>query len=382
MPHPLPVQPDRKFNLFGLTLPEMLAELAPILVKPYQIRSLYKALYLRRVTDFTALTDLPLAARSALSEKYAILHLAIEAQFPSRDGTVRFLLRLEDGKSVEGVYIPDGERVTFCLSSQVGCALACSFCMTGKLGFSRNLTTGEILGALFTMREALREEMKVTVPEPTAADADEPARQVGEEKPFNIVFMGQGEPFLNRRNLWAALEILTDPEGGQISWRRVTVSTAGILDGIKEWAVMARRPRLALSLTTAIPEQRNQLMPINETFPLEEILAFLRTVEWRSNERVFLEFPLLAGVNTSPAHANALARALQGIPSKINLIPWNPAPELPLGRPDDAEVQEFQDRLIQKGFTATVRKSKGQDIYGACGQLHALTTAGKRGAAP
>lgn len=364
---PVTLSPARKPNLFGLTLAQLQAELAAIVPKAYQVKSLYKALYLRRVTDFNALSDLSLETRAALAENHEIRWPAVESAFSSTDGTVRFLLTLEDGKSVEGVYIPDGERVTFCLSSQVGCALACAFCMTGKLGFTRNLTAGEILGALFTMRREMTAQMTIT------GEQGQP-----EEKPFNLVFMGQGEPFLNRKHLWAALEILTDPDGARISWRRVTVSTAGILDGIREWAALERRPRLALSLTTAIEAQRTELMPVNETFPLHEILAFLRTVEWRSNERLFLEFPLLAGVNTSPLHAGALARAIQGIPCKVNLIPWNPAPELPLGRPSDPEVQDFQNRLIAKGFTVTVRKSKGGDVFGACGQLHALHTADKR----
>ncbi len=425
---PLAAEAPRKPNLFGLTLTQLQEELAPIVPKKYQVASLYKALYQRCIRSFEDCTDLKLETRAALAEKYDIRWLAVEAAYPSSDGTVRFLLTLEDGKSVEGVYIPDGERVTFCLSSQVGCALACSFCMTGKLGFIRNLTPAEILGGLWTMRYEMREQMSVPTgfgirdsgfgktrigeqwpiarqpefgwraPKKNVGAADTPPnaksripnpdKQFAEpnsdtapaqfvEKPFNIVFMGQGEPFLNRKNLWAALDILTDPDGGQISWRRVTVSTAGILDGIKEWATMERRPRLAISLTTAIPEQRNELMPVNETFPIGEIAAFLRTVEWRSNERVFFEFPLLKGINTSPRHVNALAKLVDGIPCKFNLIPWNPAPELPLVRPDDAEVSDFQERLFAKGFTVTVRKSKGVDIFGACGQLHALHSADK-----
>ncbi len=380
-------------NLFGLTRPQLQSELAPLLAKKYQIESVYQGLYLRLIRDFAALTDLSKRSREELAEKYEIRWPSLDANYLSSDGTVRFLLKLDDGKTVEGVYIPEGERVTFCLSSQVGCALACSFCMTGKLGFTRNLTTGEILGALFAMRYEMRDAMIIPNPQsqtpyplPFTPNPRKSADlSVGPaagppliEKPFNIVFMGQGEPFLNRKNLWAALDILTDPDGAKISWRRITVSTAGVLDGIREWARIERRPRLALSLTTAINVQRSELMPVNETFPIDEIAEFLRDgVEWRSNERMFFEFPLLSGINTSPRHANALAKLAQGIPCKINLIPWNPAPELDLQRPSDTEVQEFQDRLIHKGFTTTVRKSKGVDIFGACGQLHALHSADK-----
>ena len=391
MASPLPIAIDlpSRPNLFGLTRTQLQEELAPLLAKKYQIESVYQGLYLRLIRDFDALTDLSKRSREELAAKYEIRWPSLDANYLSSDGTVRFLLKLDDGKTVEGVYIPEGERVTFCLSSQVGCALACSFCMTGKLGFTRNLSTGEILGALVAMCYEMRDAMIIPNPQSQTPyplpftpnprkTADPSAGPPLIEKPFNIVFMGQGEPFLNRKNLWAALDILTDPDGAKISWRRITVSTAGVLDGIKEWAKIERRPRLALSLTTAINEQRSELMPVNETFPIDEIAEFLRNeIEWRSNERMFFEFPLLSGVNTSPRHANALAKLAQGIPCKINLIPWNPAPELDLQRPSDTEVQDFQDRLIQKGFTTTVRKSKGVDIFGACGQLHALHSADK-----
>jgi 23S rRNA (adenine2503-C2)-methyltransferase len=315
----------------------------------------------RRADGFAAMTDLPAPVRAALEERFTIGLPGVEARTPAEDGAEKFLFRLADGAKVEAVYIPTPrrratagtERVTVCVSSQAGCAVNCVFCVTGRLGAGRNLTAGEILGQYLV---------------------------VAREKRFgpreaNVVFMGMGEPLLNVANVSRTLDLLES----EVSPRRTTVSTAGVVPGIRELARRDRRPNLAVSLTAAGNELRTKLMPINAQWPVEELFSALQEWPLEPGRRITFEVVLIAGVNDSPAEARALVRLVKRVPSKVNLIPLNESPEwLPgLSRPTRETVDAFGSLLASSGIDVTVRWSKGLGAAAACGQLKGRETPGR-----
>jgi len=335
-------------NLLGHSLTE-LEQLAVHLGQPrYRGRQLYRAIYARREHSFESLTDLKREFRSSLARRYRIAYPEIQGEFASRDGAVRYLLRLEDGNTIESVYMPEESRTTLCLSSQVGCALDCRFCFTALLGVRRNLTPGEIIGQVLAI---------------TKAQSVSPRGRV------NIVFMGMGEPLLNLPAVMQAVRILADPDGLGIPLRRITISTAGVVPRIHELAREPIRPKLAVSLNASTDEQRTALMSLNRKYPLRQLLDACRSFPLRPRERLTFEYVLLDGVNDSNADAERVAELVRGIRSKVNLIPYNPGPELPYRPSPLKRVMEFQEVLTARNVPAFIRISRGQDVRAACGQL-------------
>ncbi|MCG8456149.1 MAG: 23S rRNA (adenine(2503)-C(2))-methyltransferase RlmN [Holophagales bacterium] len=337
----------QKISLLGLPRHALAEALAPFIDRRFRTDQIYSAVYERGIDDFAALTNLGKPLAEQLRDRFSLAYPEIAHRHESDDGTAKYLFRLDDGATIEAVDIPDGERRTLCLSSQAGCALACRFCVTGYWGGGRNLTAGEIVGQVLAIRRHPRPDTHG----------------------LNLVFMGMGEPLLNLDALRNALEILLE----QISWRRITVSTAGVIPGIETLASWKRRPQIAISLHAPDEERRSSLMPINQRYPLAELMPALRRFPLASKERITFEYLMLDSYNDSPADADLLAGLLAGARSKVNLIPLNPDPVLPEGlRPSPpARVAAFRDRLRQRGVLTTVRKQRGDDVSAACGQLRA-----------
>ncbi|HVT61072.1 MAG TPA: 23S rRNA (adenine(2503)-C(2))-methyltransferase RlmN [Thermoanaerobaculia bacterium] len=335
-----------RIDLLGLPLARLRSELAEIVDRPFRVEQIYQALYGRGVGDFAAMTDLDLGLRARLAERYRIGLPEITSRATAADGTCKYLLRLADGASIEAVDIPDRRRRTLCISSQAGCALGCSFCVTGYWGAGRNLTAGEIVAQVLAIRGAAPAEG------------------------LRLVFMGMGEPLLNMDNLRPAIEILSQ----RIAPRRITVSTAGVIPGIEALAGWERRPNLAVSLHAPDDERRSAVMPINRTYPLADLLAALRRYPLEKGRKITFEYILIRDFNDAPADADRLARLLAGLRAKVNLIPINPDPVLGerMVPPAEAGIAEFQQRLIRRRMTVTVRRRRGDDVSAACGQLRAF----------
>jgi len=324
-------------------------ELAELFQPAFRATQIYKSVYQLWFDDFEMMTDLPKALRSSLSEEWNIKLPPVHRRFDSLDGTRRYLVRLDDGELAETVFIPEEHRSTICISSQIGCALACTFCLTGQLGLTRHLTAGEIAAqVLIAQRNNLSWEMRDS---------------------FNVVLMGMGEPLHNYDNVMKALRILHDEHGLNMSMSRITLSTAGLLPGVERLASEPAIPNLAISLTGATNEKRNELMPINRKYPLEQLLDVVRRFPLKHRQRVTFEYVLLRGVTDSPEDAFQLVKLLKGIRAKVNLIPLNEAEELGYQRPSDAVVEKFQQILVDHHISAFVRKNRGNDISAACGQL-------------
>ena len=336
-------------NLLGLSRDE-LEHLAVRHGQPcYRGRQLFRALYARRQRDFASLTDLDRGLRDALAAHYTIVYPEVRQEFVSRDGTVRYLLGLTDGNAIEAVFLPEQDRVTLCLSSQVGCAVDCRFCFTALLGIKRNLTAGEILGQVLAVASA---------------------RQIPRRARMNLVFMGMGEPLLNLAQVMKAIKILADPKGAGIPLRRITLSTVGIVPGILALAGEPVRPKLAVSLNASTERQRTALMPVNRKYPLSELLRVCRAYPLRPRERLTFEYVLLEGINDADADALRVTELLRGLRGKVNLIPYNSGPELPYRPPPFERVLAFQQVLTARRIPAFIRVSRGQDIGAACGQLN------------
>jgi 23S rRNA (adenine2503-C2)-methyltransferase len=335
-------------NLVGLDRQE-LERLALSLGKaPYRARQLYHALYARRQKDVAALTVLDRNFRGALAAHYEITYPDVQGEFISKDGSARYLLRLQDNTSIEAVYMPEEERITLCLSSQAGCAVDCRFCFTALLGLKRNLSAGEILGQVLAVARA---------------------REIPPGSRLNLVFMGMGEPLLNLAQVMKAIRIFADPQGFGIPLRRITISTSGIVPGMRELARDPRRPKLAISLNASNEQQRTELMPINRKYPLSELLRACRAYPLRPRELLTFEYVLLGGFNDTDADALRVGELLRGMRAKVNLIPYNPGSELPYRSSPLERILAFQQLLTERSIPAYIRVSRGQDIGAACGQL-------------
>ncbi len=315
--------------------------------RPFHARQIFRWIYKRGVSDIFAMTDLSRGLRSTLAEHFEIATPAIVSRERSTDGTEKFVLRLGDGKQIESVFIPDTPAMTFCVSTQVGCAMACAFCLTGKMGLIRNLTAGEIAGQVRVLASTLGLL----------------------QKKFNIVLMGMGEPLHNYDETMRALRILHDEYGLAVSPRRVTLSTVGLLPALEKLAQEPLMPNLAISLHAPHDRLRGELVPLNRKYGVAEILAACRRFPLSKRSRITFEYVLLAGVNDSPDDARQLAKLLSGVKSKVNLIPLNAAPGIPFDRPSDQVVDRFAQILSDRGVPVSVRKSRGRDIRAACGQL-------------
>ena len=318
----------------------------------YRARQIYEALYRQGRFDIGGMASLPGRLRESLAARTTIGLPAIERRYESADGTRRYLLRLDDGRTVETVLMPEGERDTICISSQVGCPVDCKFCMTALLGLERNLTAGEIVGQVLLVAR------------------DNRLRQDGGR--LNIVMMGQGEPLLNLANVVKATRILLDPAGFALSPRRITISTAGIVPAIAKLGKEPVRPKLAISLNASTEESRQELMPITRKYHLKDLLEACRAYPLRPWEKLTFEYVLLGGVNDSDADARRVVKLLANLNCKVNLIALNAGPEIPYRTPDAERVASFQ-QIVRKGMPCFVRKPRGLDIYAACGQLKRST---------
>jgi 23S rRNA (adenine2503-C2)-methyltransferase len=353
-------QESEKATLAGLTREETAALVESLGEKPYRARQLYDWIHRRRALDFSAMTDLPRALRERLAADYEVTATRVARVFTSSDGTRRYLLALGDGQQVESVFIPEPRRDTICISSQVGCAVGCQFCMTARLNIRRNMTAGEIVSQVLVVLEDVY--------------------GVGAEVPHgtNIVYMGMGEPFLNYRDVMASVRTLADAGGLDIQPRRVTVSTSGIVPRIRDFAGEAVRPNLAISLSATTDQVRDELMPINRKYPIARLLEACRQVPLGPRELLTFEYVMLDGVNDADADARRLVRLTNGLRAKVNLIPHNPAPELPFAASPPERILAFQQILVDRGVRAFVRRPRGQDISAACGQLAARPEATAR----
>ncbi len=351
---------DKKIHLQGLTKAE-LAEFVTTLGEPkYRAKQIFSALHARRVRLFDDVTDLPKSFRETLGLVAETSTLTVESHYVSADGTRRFLMKTQDDFPVEAVFIPSENRDTICFSSQSGCPLKCDFCLTAKLGLLRNLTAGEII------------EQIIIVLNDVYGVAGET------EHGTNLVAMGAGEPFLNFENLIKALGIMSEKDGLFIVPNRVTVSTAGIVPKIYEFAGLENRPHLAISLSAPNDKLRDKLMPINKRWNLDELFKAAKAFEksLRRGERFTFEYVLLGEVNDSAEHAEELANLLQKYDLqrvKINLIPHNPAEQLDYQPSNWEKIERFQEVLTSNGVDSYLRRPRGRDIYAACGQLAAQT---------
>ncbi len=325
--------------------------LAALGEKPWRASQLIQWIHQRGVLDFDAMTDLAKGLRSRLAQMCGPELPAVATMQASRDGTVKWLLRLADGNGIETVFIPEDDRGTLCISSQVGCTLNCSFCSTARQGYNRNLSTGEILSQIFIARRDLA------------------ARGLGERPITNVVLMGMGEPLLNFDNVTRAIDVMLDDHAYGLSKRRVTLSTAGVvpmLDRLREVAPVS----LAVSLHATNDALRDELVPINRKYPLAELLdACRRYVDRQPRRRITFEYVMLDGVNDSLADARALVRLLRNVPSKVNLIPFNPFPDSGYRTSSQQAIDRFRDVVMAAGIVTVTRRTRGDDIDAACGQL-------------
>jgi 23S rRNA (adenine2503-C2)-methyltransferase len=347
----------------------------------YRARQLFEAIYKQRLTSLDSVSTLPKPFRAALKDQgFEILQPRIEKRFESSDGTIRYLIGMADGETVETVWMPEGDggeagdgseagdtdwdRATICVSSQVGCAVNCQFCLTAQLGIKRNLTAGEIVGQVL----AVLNDRRVSL----------------ERQRVNIVFMGMGEPFLNYQPFMKAVRLLLSEsnlgdesdgsgqghiEGVGFPASRMTVSTSGIVPRIVDFGDEPVRPKLAISLNASNDEIRSRIMPINRKWNLETLMSAARAFPLRNRERITFEYVLLGGVNDQPAHAREVVELVRGIRCKVNLIALNPGPGIDFKTPEGNSIQSFQQILTQAGIPAFVRRPRGRDIYAACGQL-------------
>jgi len=365
----------KQTELLGMDLPELTALAEQAQQPPYRGRQLFEAIYRQRIDRFEHISTLPEAFRSVLSNRGLRVGVPrIEKKFISRDGTVRYLVKFSDEQTVETVWMPEGDegetgdgseageqsentsnrpwsRATICLSSQVGCAVDCQFCLTALLGVKRNLSAGEIVGQVL----AVLADQHVSPPQDRV----------------NLVFMGMGEPFLNYTNFMKAARLLA--EGVAIPESRMTVSTAGIVPKIYDFGKEPVRPKLAISLNASNDELRTRLMPINRKWNLEKLIQAARAFPLRPRERLTFEYVLLDGVNDSEQNAREILALTSGTRAKINLIALNPGPGIDFRSPAEANVLKFQTILVNGGFPTFIRRPRGRDIYAACGQLKRTT---------
>jgi 23S rRNA (adenine2503-C2)-methyltransferase len=332
---------SEKIDLKNLSSDELTEFLGSFGKERYRSVQILRWLYQNSVESFDEMTNLSKKFRQELSQVSFISSLHPVRVEQAKDGTKKFLFRLDDGNRVESVLIPDKARLTLCLSTQVGCAFGCTFCLTGKLGWKRNLTTSEILNQILAVKKTLPGKASIT----------------------NIVLMGMGEPLANYENTLRALALMVHPDAFKFSSRRITLSTVGLLPQLEQLSKEKISFCLAISLNATDEKTRSYLMPVNRRYPLNKIL--------RPRSRITFEYVLVGGINDSRQDAKRLIRILRGIPSKVNLIPLNEAPDIPFKKPSDEAVKRFQEILMEGGLTAIVRTSKGTEISAACGQLQA-----------
>ena len=353
-------------SVIGVSRADLAAKLKLLGVPERQARmrvsQLWGWTYVRGATDFAAMTDIAKELRAELAQAFNLARPEIVTEQISEDGTRKWLLRLRDGREIETVYMPESDRGTLCISSQVGCTLTCSFCHTGTQKLVRNLTAGEIVGQIMLARDRIGDW-------PGAIPDDTRGLPASERKITNVVLMGMGEPLYNFDNVRDAMAIVADGEGLSVSKRRITMSTSGIAPEIPRWGEEAGS-MLAISLHAVRDQLRDQLVPINKKWPIKDLLNACRNYPGLSNaKRITFEYVMLKGVNDSVADAKELVRLLAKIPAKINLIPFNPWPGAPFECSDWEQIEKFAEVVNRAGYASPVRSPRGRDIMAACGQL-------------
>lgn len=341
-----------KVELSSLGFPELKEFMNEIDEASFRANQIANWIYKQGVTDFAEMTNLSKDLRSKLQEVAYISQLQEKARAESKDGTVKFLFELEDGNSIETVLMPyqDG-RNSVCISTQVGCAMGCDFCATGLQGLERNLTTGEIVGQVLEVQRGISKE------------------EFGNPAVTNVVIMGMGEPLANYDNLIRAIKILNNEKGLNISMRKITVSTCGLVPQIRKLADEEFQLVLAISLHAATDQLRNKMMPVNERYPLSDLIDACEYYLEKTNRRITFEYALIEGFNNRTRDAKKLARLLSDLLCHVNLIPVNPVEGLDLARPERKDIKEFEEVLAQYGIPVTLRQERGSDIEAACGQL-------------
>ncbi|MFH1216274.1 MAG: 23S rRNA (adenine(2503)-C(2))-methyltransferase RlmN [Pseudomonadota bacterium] len=340
-------------DLKNLTREDLSALICERKMPSFRAKQIFSWIYRPGVTDFSQMTDLAKDLRESLARDFFLSRMEPDITEVSQDGTIKYGFRLVDDRMIESVLIPEEDRHTLCVSSQVGCAMGCAFCLTGTMGFIRNLSCAEMVNQICAVNDDLRR------------------RGMGGIN--NLVFMGMGEPLANFDNLVKALTVLMDELGINFSDRKVTVSTCGLVPKMMELANIFK-VNLAVSLHAADNETRNRLMPVNARYPLEVLLDACRKIPIPKRKRIMFEYVLIKGVNDSDRDAKKLATILRGIPAKINLLPCNEVPQLSFSRPDQERIDSFQNILKDNGYTVLVRTSRGADISAACGQLAAKSS--------
>jgi len=344
------VTTNDRLNLYDLAPAPLQATLSEVVSPPFRVKQIAEWMHSRGVDAFDAMSNLPKDLRAKLAERFTLeFPQVVERTVPASDGSQKYLFVLGDGSRIESVYMPMRDRTSICLSSQAGCAVGCTFCVTGFFGAGRNLTPSEMAGQFFIVKqehEIPRESM-------------------------NVVFMGMGEPLLNFEHLVTTLDILSR----SIAPKRITVSTSGIIPGIEELSRLDRRPNLAVSINAPDQKRREEIMPITKKYPLAELMSVLKRYPLEKGREMTIEYVLLAGYNDSPKDAAALARLIRGLRAKVNAIPFNDDPNLPrwMQRPTDEAIDDFVETLVENGAHVTVRRSKGREIAAACGQLRGKT---------
>jgi 23S rRNA (adenine2503-C2)-methyltransferase len=342
----------KKTDILELSRDQFISWLTDWKIAAYRADQIQKWVYLRQADSFALMTDISKEIRVLLSQHFIIGRLGVEQIETSRDGSRKYLFKLKDGKFIESVLIPERDHFTLCVSTQVGCAQDCLFCLTATGGFERNLSRGEIIGQVRDIKNELDDPKRLT----------------------NIVFMGMGEPLANYKNLVSAIGVITDTDRGlRLASRRVTVSTAGLVPRLLDLG-RDTRVNLAVSLNATDNDTRTRLMPINRKYPLENLLEACRQYPPAPGRRITFEYILIKGMNDSVKDARRLAKLLQPIRCKINLIPYNPNEGCDFDRPTEEEIQAFYKVLFDKNYTVIIRRSKGQDISAACGQLRARSS--------
>ncbi len=334
----------QKVKLKDLSLQEMEELVSSLGEKPYRARQIYEWVFQKDVSSIGEMTNLSFSLRNRLSELACLPRLSIADKKTSSDGTEKYLFMLEDGNSIESVLIPDEDRLTLCISTQVGCKLNCTFCLTGKGGFIRNLSHYEIIEQILSVK---REGHNIT----------------------NIVLMGMGEPLDNYENVIKSIKTMISPHGLKIPAKRITLSTSGLIPEIKKLSKENLKINLAISLNASDNETRDKIMPVNKRYPIEELLKTLKEYPLPPNRRITFEYVMIKGLNDSIEDAKRVSNILKNIKCKINLIPFNSFEGSDYETPDYKNVEEFQNLLISRHYTVIIRRSKGADIYAACGQL-------------
>ncbi len=331
-----------KQSLYGLTLSQLQSLCAELSLPRFAAKQIARWLYVRRVESIEQMTDLSKSARAALEERFEMGLTPPLKESCSADGTKKYLFRTSQGEYIESAYIPDGERATLCVSSQAGCRMGCRFCATGRQGLQHSLSTAEIMNQILSIPES--------------------------ERLTNLVFMGMGEPLDNMDSVMAALEIITAPWGMAWSPTRVTLSTAGVARELERF-MNQTKVHLAVSLHNPFHDQRAEIMPIENAYPIREVCDILRRYDFTGQRRVSFEYIVMEGLNDSPAHIKELCRLLDGIKCRINLIRFHKIPDSPYFSPSDERMRAFRDTLTAKGIQTTIRASRGEDIKAACGLL-------------